>query len=269
MNYAAGVGDLNPAYLDDARPGGIVAPPMLAAALTWQVTRRYPDFLEGDPFPRAWLGYGVHYREILEWHRPMVPGDILTIRGKVAAVLPHGSGTYLGIQYQAEDLQGAAVFSEHFGWVYRGIACADRGRGGHELPPSPDPPAQSSPLWTERIAVSPGFAHVYDGCADIHNPIHTSRDFARAVGLPEPILHGTATLALAVRELVNREAGGDPRRLRSLDCRFTAMVLLGGAVEVQLLGRNEAPSAIALFFQVLNSRGERAISRGSVLLSVQ
>ena len=43
------------------------------------------------------------------------------------------------------------------------------------------------------------------------------------MGLPGIIHQGTATLAYAVRELVNREARGNPALLKALACRFTGM----------------------------------------------
>jgi acyl dehydratase len=49
-----------------------------------------------------------------------------------------------------------------------------------------------------RSVVRPVDAHVYSECARIWNPIHTDITAARAAGLADPILHGTATLARAV-----------------------------------------------------------------------
>lgn len=47
------------------------------------------------------------------------------------------------------------------------------------------------------------------------------------MGLPGIIHQGTATLAYAARELVNREARGNPALLKALACRFTGMVRPG------------------------------------------
>ncbi len=49
---------------------------------------------------------------------------------------------------------------------------------------------------------------------------------ALAAGLPDIILHGTATMALAVTRLVDEYLGGDPTRVRRLGGRFSAMVLM-------------------------------------------
>ena len=55
---------------------------------------------------------------------------------------------------------------------------------------------------------------------------------ATAAGLPDIILHGTATWALAGRELVARCADRDPTRLRRLRGCFRAMVIPGTAIEL-------------------------------------
>jgi hypothetical protein len=53
--------------------------------------------------------------------------------------------------------------------------------------------------------------------------IHTDIAVARPAGLPGIILHGTATLALAV-SYVLRHASVDPRAVRRISGRFTGMV---------------------------------------------
>jgi acyl dehydratase len=107
---------------------------------------------------------------------------------------------------------------------------------------------------------------IYDGCTGIHFPIHTSVKFARAVGLPDIIHQGTATLALAVREVINREVGGDPRTVRSIAGRFTGMVISGSEIRIQLAGRETGRGGDHLFFHVLNQEGKKAISEGVITL---
>jgi acyl dehydratase len=70
-------------------------------------------------------------------------------------------------------------------------------------------------------------ALVYTECSRIWNPIHTNPAVATRAGLPRPILHGTATLAMAVSN---------------------------GAGDV-------------ISFDVRNARGEAAIDRGTVVLA--
>ncbi|MBN2307908.1 MAG: MaoC family dehydratase N-terminal domain-containing protein, partial [Candidatus Hydrogenedentes bacterium] len=88
MNYAAAVGDGNPFYFDDEREGGIIAPPMLAVALTWPIAEHMPQFWPADGFPLEVLQRQVHMTEHLIWHRTMRPGDALTITGEAVAIAP-------------------------------------------------------------------------------------------------------------------------------------------------------------------------------------
>jgi acyl dehydratase len=103
---------------------------------------------------------------------------------------------------------------------------------------------------------------IYDGCANIYFPIHTSRGFARQVGLPGIILQGTATLSLAAREILDREAERDPGRLITFSGRFSGMVLPGTCIRVRILKKNPGPAGTDLHFIVYNQEGRPAVSRG-------
>ncbi len=147
MNYAAAVGDANAWYFEDDRPQGIIAPPMVAVALTWQITKDPASFLEGGELLLGLLPYGVHYTESLQWHRVMTPGERLRIEGELVTVLPHRSGTYVVTRYLASDERGKAVFTEHVGWLFRGVSCRDEGRGAEALPRFPGAPPEGALLW--------------------------------------------------------------------------------------------------------------------------
>ncbi len=121
-------------------------------------------------------------------------------------------------------------------------------------------------MWEAYVPVSPGLPHRYTACADIYNPIHTERTAALAAGLPDIILHGTATHALAARELVEREASGDPARLARIACRFGAMVLPGTAITVRARGEGRWREGRAIFFEVQSAEGGPAIRDGVALM---
>ena len=264
-NYAAAVGDANPRYLDDSLPGGIVAPPPFAVALTWPLMADIQQQL-GGRLPAEVIPAMVHANEHLVFHRPVRPGDALAIGGEVAAVLPTGAGTLVTLKLTAESA-GRPVFTEWAGAMFRGIECADAGRAIEGLPSVPDPGETGGPLWEAEIPIERQAPFVYDGCTDIVFPIHTSVAFARGVGLPDIILQGTATLALASREIVDREAGGDPGALGEIACRFTGTVIPGTSIRVQLLGRKESPDGTLLAFRVLNAEDQPALRFGYARLT--
>jgi acyl dehydratase len=268
MNYSAAIGETNPIYYNDELPGGIIAPPLFPVAVTWPMVQHITDNIEAADFPKEVIFTQVHYSEQLMIHRPVKAGDDITVRGVIAAILPHRAGTYVTLRFDAADAAGDPIFTEYIGAMMRGVECTGGGRGGESIPPVAEWKGGPEPLWESSVHISALTPYIYDGCSNIHFPIHTSVKFAHAVGLPGIILQGTATLAFAVREIVEKEAQGNSGRITSLYCRFTGMVLPGGDITVSLAGKTSQQDGVNLFFNVFNSEGKRVISSGSISLRV-
>jgi acyl dehydratase len=134
------------------------------------------------------------------------------------------------------------------------------------MPPAAPADASVNPRDEINIDVPAGMAHVYTECARIFNPIHTDAAVARAAGLPAIILHGTATLALAVSRIVESRAQSDPTRVSRIACRFGAMVTMPSALTLRIFadGNRDASANAGIFFEVLNSEGKLAIRDGFV-----
>jgi acyl dehydratase len=62
----------------------------------------------------------------------------------------------------------------------------------------------------------------YAGASGDFNPIHIDPEFAKAVGLPQNILHGLYSMAQVARA-ATQAGGGDPRSLRRLSVQFRGM----------------------------------------------
>ena len=263
MNYAAAVADLNPAYLDDTRPDGIVAPPLFAVAVTWPLMQDMQNQL-GDAIDPEIFTTMVHASEHLSFHRPIRPGDRLKVSGSIAAIVPSRAGAKIVLRLDAVDDSGKPVFTEHAGAVFRGVSCIDGGSGADSLPVAPvfDQPAPAR--WERELFIAPQAAHVYDGCTGIFFAIHTSKAFARMVGLPDILMQGTAILATAAREMVNAEAAADPCRLAEIGCRFTGMVRPGTAIRIRSSERRDSDGGASFGFQVFNEIGQVALRDGHV-----
>ena len=72
--------------------------------------------------------------------------------------------------------------------------------------------------------------HRYAGASGDFNPIHIDPEFARAVGLPNTILHGLYMMGLVARSATDA-AGGDPASLKRLSVQFRGM----GAPETEIV----------------------------------
>jgi hypothetical protein len=264
MNYSAAIGDANPRYFDDESSNGIIAHPVYSVALTWNIIGRISEFIVSEKFPTELLLSQVHYTEHLAIHRPLSPGLALVIKGQIVAILPHRAGTHVVIRLAALDKEGAPVFTEHIGAMLRGVECIGGGSGKESLPIVQNVGTAVEPCWAGTVKIDKLLPFVYDGCTDIVFPIHTSIKFARMVGLPGIILQGTATLALAVTELVNRELNCEPARVKSVSCRFTGMVLPGSNISVRMIEKKKNNTRTDLFFDVCDINGGRVISSGCV-----
>lgn len=266
-NFAAALGDDTPLFFDDEARESLLAPPTFPVSVTWPVLSNLAAFIEAGEFPTEVLATQVHYTEHLILHRLVRPGDQLELEGQIAAILPHRAGTHAVVRLDAADADGRPVFTEYIGAMLRGVDCQGEARG--ELPPRPESDPSATPVWTSLVSVDPLAPYLYDAGADIEFPIHTSPKFAKAVGLPGIILQGTATLGLAVRELVNNEAGADPRSVREIACAFTGMVMPGSDIEVCCLEvKQEGPFA-HIFFDVINAENKKAVRNGYLKIERQ
>jgi acyl dehydratase len=206
----------------------------------------------------------VHASQDSLFHRPIRPGDRLRTRATIVVVRRTRAGAHALTRLETVDAaSGRPVVTSWSGSIYRGVAVEGEDRVLEEGPPLPEAGAEepvTSGPGAERIEIPipREMPHVYTECADIWNPIHTERAVALAAGLPDIILHGTATWALAGREVVRRRCGGDPTRLGRLYGRFSAMVIPGSAIAVEIgPARNGAVA-----FSVLNEQGKPAVSGG-------
>lgn len=268
MNFAAGLDDNNSWYFDDTRPEGILAHPMLAVALTWPLSAAVDDVWEGGGIAPEVRARQVHYNESIIWHRTMEADAHLEIAGTIFSLAPHPAGTLAVLRYDARNRRGEALFTEYVTGLLRGVTLAGAGRGDAEVPRPTPPPGNLSGAWEAAINVGPLAAHVYDACSDISFPIHTSPAFARQVGLPGTIYQGTATLGLAVREILNREGGAEPRVLAEVHGAFRGMVVPGSVVKLTILGVGLEPGRKTVYFEVKTAAGELAVRDGRAVLNL-
>ncbi len=266
MNYAAAVGDDSPRYMDDTVKGGIVAPPLFAFTLTWPMIEGFLHYLRESISPEV-VGVMVHATEHLIFHRLIRPADKLKATGRIVAVAPTSKGSLIALRLEATNEKGEGVFTEYNGLIGRGVTCNGPGRGKEDLPKLPQREEPADSLWEVVIPIPRHAAHVYDGCTNMVFPIHTSVAFARSVGLPDIVLQGRATMDLATREILNREAEGNPEWLREIACRFTAIIIPGTEIRVQLFRREPSEEDTLLGFRVLDNGGKVVLGGGFARLT--
>ena len=102
--------------------------------------------------------------------------------------------------------------------------------------------------------------HRYAGASGDFNPIHIDPEFAKAVGLPNTILHGLYMMGLVARSATDA-AGGDPRKLKKLSVQFRGM----GAPETEIVVSGTVKSADddAAVIDVVAAQGENQTIRNA------
>jgi acyl dehydratase len=105
----------------------------------------------------------------------------------------------------------------------------------------------------------------YAGASGDFNRIHWDDEFARSVGLPGVIAHGMYSMALAARSV--SAFAGDPRALRRLRVRFSAMIRPGQTLVVTgAVAAVDDDGAVTLRFEALDDDGERVLAKGEAEL---
>lgn len=250
MAYSAALGESDPRYFDTSLGDRLASHPLFPVCYEWPVSQpiRHIPALTGF-FPLL-----VHAEHDLVIHRPARAGDRLKTVARIDAVIQRKPGAFVVFAFETRDAAGAPVSRTRFGALYRGVAVEGRARGEPiELPE----PAENQRALGE-VAVPANAAHVYTECARIWNPIHTDVAHAHAAGLPDIILHGTATLAVSVSQVL-RATHTAPDRVRRLRCRFTGMVLMPSTLSVH--GREGADG---IDFETRGSSGETVIGRARI-----
>jgi acyl dehydratase len=259
MAYAAGIGAQSAYYLDDLCAGGIVAPPAFCVALEWHVVNgaRLRE-ITGTTAEETWGG--IHVQQDSTFHRPVKPADRLHVAGRVTQMRQTGAGALVVIRLDTRRVDGGAlVVTSWFSMILLKLQLDGPGGTVDVAPALRAEPALTVPSSGRVTIPTPAtLAHIYTECSRIWNPIHTERRVALSRGLPDIILHGTCTWAIASETLIRLCAGGDPLRLRRLAGRFHGMVIPGQSIEIEY----GAADPGRWQFVVRNARGKLAVSHG-------
>jgi acyl dehydratase len=102
--------------------------------------------------------------------------------------------------------------------------------------------------------------HRYAGASGDFNPIHIDAEFAKAVGLPNNILHGLYSMGLVARANTAL-AGGDPRALKRLSVQFRGM----GAPEqeIAVTGKVKSVDGDRVVVDTVAAQGDSQIIRNA------
>ncbi len=259
--YALATNDANPRYVDVARDGGIVAPPLFPVRLFHRLMFQ----CVGDPDLSLDMLRLVHGEEDLTWHGPLRPGDLVNLRATLEVISQKSKGLVVGwrmlgiVEGETRVEARMSVFVRK--QMLPGI---EAGTTFGVLPPAtPEPSEDAAPSLqrTHEVALDQPVRYAAASLDD--NPIHLDDDVARRGGLPGVILHGLCTMAFGSTALVDGLLDGDPSRLRRYAVRFTRPVLPGQTLTTKVWDAGPLPDGgHGYLLRIENQDGEVVAGSG-------
>ncbi|MDM0015334.1 MaoC/PaaZ C-terminal domain-containing protein [Variovorax sp. J22P168] len=175
----------------------------------------------------------VHGEQSMRFEAPLPTEGEIVARLRVLDVVDKGADRG-ALLYTEKELRNAATGERcavlHSTLFLRG----DGGFGGPTRPVAPaHRPPDRAPDHTLDLPTRPEQALYYRLNGDL-NPLHADPAAAAKAGYARPILHGLCTLGLCGHALLRTLCDYDAARLAALSLRFSAPVLPGDTVRVEL-----------------------------------
>jgi len=204
----------------------------------------------------------LHGEQKLELLRPLPLQATLTNRAVITAVYDKGSGAVIVIEATSLNEQGEPLCRNTSHIFIRGLGGfgGERGpSGAKNVPPDRAPDAVVHQKTRENQAL------LYRLAGD-PNPLHADPDMAALGNFPRPILHGLCTFGFAGRAVLSQFAGNDPKRMQSLECRFTRHVFPGETLATEMW---QVAAGQVLFQVRVVERNEIVLANAAAVISEQ
>ncbi|HZZ35648.1 MAG TPA: MaoC/PaaZ C-terminal domain-containing protein [Caulobacteraceae bacterium] len=174
----------------------------------------------------------VHGEQKVELHRPLPTTGAFTTEGRTIGAFDKGKdkGAVIYNETVWRDEKGEKVATLTGSTFARG----DGGFGGpSEGAPEPHPVPTRAPDLSLDFATRPDQALIYRLNGD-RNPLHSDPDVARQAGFQRPILHGLCTYGITCRAVLAGIVDYDAEAIASHQARFSAPVIPGDVITVDL-----------------------------------
>ncbi|MCV7424773.1 MaoC family dehydratase N-terminal domain-containing protein [Mycobacterium yunnanensis] len=219
--YALATNDPIAAHLD-----GVYAPPVFAVVpVTVMMADATMSLVPDELMMRI-----LHGEHDFRFHRPIEPGEVLTVRAKPVGIEGKESGVVVTTLIETRDTQGELVNEQYFVGFFRGgefDGSAGVRSPGHTFP---DHLRAEEPAVTVTARFDDDQTFRYSPASGDPMPIHLDDDFAKQMGLPGIIIHGLCTIAFTSHALIATVCPEDPARLERLAVRMSKPAFPGETI---------------------------------------
>lgn len=237
--YAAATNDDPETYLDNS-----IIPPLFVSRL---IHPFLTDIITDSKLKMNILKM-VHGELLIRWIKPVYVSDRLTLRIDLKEIQDTSAGELLKISFLI--LKEGEIAAEAIAGLLIRNPSQEKSKKVEE---------EREIIYTTSIQTTSDQAIRYAKASLDNNLIHTSRFFAKIVGLKKPILHGVCLFAITCNELLKKFASGEKTRLISMSARFAYPVYPGEAVTLRCFN---GESENSILFDIINSQGRQNIKFG-------
>jgi len=174
----------------------------------------------------------LHGEQYIKVVKPMPAAGTLTNTYKVQDVLDKGRGMVLLVQIETRDEEGELLLVNQSSIFVVGAGGFGGSRSSEHSIEVRNPPSRSADA-RASYKTSKDQAALYRMTGDL-NPLHISPEFAAMGGFSTPILHGLCSFGIAVRQVMDTFANGDPTRLKEMKVRMSKPVLPGQTLVTEM-----------------------------------
>ncbi|MET0133418.1 MAG: MaoC/PaaZ C-terminal domain-containing protein [Kibdelosporangium sp.] len=180
---------------------------------------------DGSPLGRVHLSQEIHVRRAIKADEPV------TVALNVTGARRSAKGVQVGMKVALIGEDGEEFAQLVTGAMLVGAATPDT---FGELPPYPGKNSTAEPTVVSRSIARETVTKYAYASGDL-NPIHLEDDAAKEAGFAGGVIaHGMSVLALVTEEVIDRYAGGDAAKVRSVGARFSAAVSPDTPLEIVL-----------------------------------
>lgn len=203
----------------------------------------------------------VHGEQDMRFYAPIRVGDVVSASAVIDAIEERSSGETL-LLVQRLERDGQLVCEANSNLFVRALDPPSK-KGDAARAASTSSAGTSSPqvIHEEREDINRDQSLRYADASGDHNPLHKDPEFAKAAGLPDVILHGLCTMAIASRAVIQGPCNGNLQELSRLSVRFAKPVFPGQVLTTRVFSGKPTKSGMRYAFETTNGAGDAVLTK--------